>query len=182
MLGDLQLHVSAGRRETSPMPREQVLERIFAFLDELGLALRLESLPGDTFLPGIRLVSGGMVVDLARLRFPGDLLHEAGHLAVMSPADRAAAFPQPADAGEEMAAMAWSYAAAVHLGIPAEEVFHPAGYRGGAGSILEQFTKARPGSVTMGVPLLSWMGMTPQQNAVDAVEAPFPAMRKWLRA
>ena len=38
------------------------------------------------------------------------------------------------DGGLEMAAIAWSYAAAIHLEIPPAVVFHEAGYRGGSKS------------------------------------------------
>ena len=36
------------------------------------------------------------------------------------------------DGGIEMTAIAWPYAAAVHLGIEIEVLFHPDGYKGGA--------------------------------------------------
>jgi hypothetical protein len=40
------------------------------------------------------------------------------------------------DMGDEIAAQTWSYAAAVHLGLPPEIVFHAAGYRGAAASLI----------------------------------------------
>jgi hypothetical protein len=36
--------------------------------------------------------------------------------------------------GEEMAAIAWSYAACVHLGLEPTVVFHSDGYKGGSES------------------------------------------------
>ena len=80
------------------------------------------------------------MVDERKLVHPGDLLHEAGHLAVLPAVQRGCAQNHVGeDAGLEMAAIAWSYAAARHLGIAPEVVFHEAGYRGGAESILENF-------------------------------------------
>ena len=55
--------------------------RIAEFLDGIGIAVDAAELPGDSFLPGIALESGGLLVDGTRLDYPGDLLHEAGHLA-----------------------------------------------------------------------------------------------------
>ena len=82
------------------------------------------------------------------------------------------------DGGEEMASIAWSYAAAIHLGIEPAVVFHPDGYRGGSAAILDNFTHGR----YFGVPLLQWFGMTfePNQAETGGGEA-FPAMRRWIR-
>jgi hypothetical protein len=67
---------------------------------------------------------GGLIYDPGKLRYPGDLLHEAGHLAVMSPERRLRAQPYVGKyAAEEMMAIAWSYAAAVHLGLDPSIVF-----------------------------------------------------------
>ena len=37
------------------------------------------------FLPGIRLEQGALLVDESQLTYPGDLLHEAGHIAMTPP-------------------------------------------------------------------------------------------------
>ena len=39
-------------------------------------------------LPGITVDDGALVLDRDKLMYPGDLLHEAGHLAVMPSAER----------------------------------------------------------------------------------------------
>ena len=110
---------------------------IIAFLRDIGIPVAIEALPVPTFLPGILLRDGAVVVDTARLRFPGDLLHEAGHLAVCSPDRRASiqgdAGPDPA---EEMMAIAWSYAALVYLQLDPAVVFHAEGYRGGSDGLI----------------------------------------------
>src|SRR5258708_1523489 len=63
------------------------MDCVLDFLRGIGLAVSIGEIEGPTVLPGIRVVAGGLVVDPARLKHPGDLLHEAGHLAVM-PAER----------------------------------------------------------------------------------------------
>lgn len=68
---------------------------------------------------------GPLIVDEAQLEYPGDLLHEAGHLAVLLPAERALCDGDVGpDAGAEMAAMGWSYAAALAAEIDPKIVLH----------------------------------------------------------
>lgn len=154
-------------------------QAICAFLQEIGLALRIERVEGEMFLPGIDVHRGAVRIDPARDAFPGDLLHEAGHLAVSEAPRRAEASAFEAEPGEEMAAMAWSVAAAAHLGLPLEVVFHPEGYRGGSDAMLAAFAGAGSGP---GVPLLSAWGMSAEPaRAAEWGRAPFPAMARWLR-
>jgi len=153
------------------------LARILAFLSEIGLPVRERELPADTFVPGILIENGTLVIDRARLAHPGDLLHEAGHIAVTPPSQRAAL---NGDLGstqaDEIAAQAWSFAAARHVGIDPAVVFHPAGYRGAAESLIAAFSS--PGGP--GVPLLQWFGLTRTMD--DGSGAPvFPRMSAWLR-
>jgi hypothetical protein len=151
---------------------------ILAFLERIGLQVRREPIAGKTFMPGVTIRDGALVVDEELLLYPGDLLHEAGHLAVMSPAERAAC--QGSATGEEMAAIAWSYAAALEIGIDPLVVFHPHGYRDGGASIVENFREGR----YFGVPLLQYYGLTRERpGALDSptVTAVFPRMTAWLR-
>jgi hypothetical protein len=142
------------------------------FLRRIGLVVQFGETGETTFLPGLEICAGILMVDEKKLLHPGDLLHEAGHLAVLPAEQRGRAQDHVGDdAGLEMAAIAWSYAAARHLGIAPEVVFHEAGYRGGGDSILENFAAGR----YFGVPILEWCGMT------GGTGAPYPAMRKWLR-
>ena len=148
--------------------------RIAAFLADIGISVREESLSGPTFLPGIMISRGGLVIDEAGLLYPGDILHEAGHLAVLTPSARAAVDGDVGnDGGMEMAAIAWSYAAALHLGLDPSVVFHADGYREGSESLLENFAAGR----YVGVPILQWAGMTAATGS-----RPFPSMSRWLRA
>jgi hypothetical protein len=103
------------------------------------------------------------------------LLHEAGHIAIADPQRRAAMSDVGSDPGEEMAAIAWSVAAARACNIPLSVLFHPAGYKGDSESLIENFTEGR----TFGVPLLAWWGMTQERGCAD--ETVFPAMKRWLR-
>ncbi len=152
---------------------------IAEFLRSIGLDVALGVLDEDGAVPGIRIEHGTLVVDESRLRFPGDLLHEGGHLAVAEPSRRATMTGDAAsDGGEEMAAIAWSFAAALHLGIDPACVFHAEGYRGGGAAILENFAQGR----YFGVPLLQWFGLTDDdQQAGLRGTAPYPVMRRWVR-
>ena len=155
-----------------------LIETIAGFLCSIGLRCTRGDVPDSTFLPGIMIDRGGLVFDIAKLRHPGDLLHEAGHLAVMSPERRRTAHGGAGKyAAEEMMAIAWSYAAAVHLQIDPAVVFHAGGYRGGSASLIENFASGR----YIGVPTLQWLGMTVDvKTARQSGVAPYPAMTKWI--
>lgn len=160
--------------------REPLTQTIATFLREIGIPVRPADLPGATFLPGIAVETGGLLVDEARMRFPGDLLHEAGHIAV-APAERRPTMSGDvtADPAEEMMAIAWSYAALVHLGLDPAVVFHPEGYKGGSQSMIENFGEGR----YLGLPMLQWVGLAAdERRAADLGVAPYPAMIAWLRA
>jgi hypothetical protein len=148
-----------------------VIDVIAAFVREIGLPLRFGTSAVDGVLPGIVLERGTIVVDRDRA-LPGDVLHEAGHLALLPPPARATAHGRLASApGDEMAAMAWSYAAAVRLDIDPSVVFHAAGYRGGGNALREAYACGPAGP---GVPILELRGM--------AEAGAYPAMRRWLNA
>jgi hypothetical protein len=145
-----------------------VTGRIAGFLESIGVPCRRGSLADATFLPGVLVENGGLTYDPETLRHPGDLLHEAGHLAVMPPERRMRARPNVGKyAAEEMMAIAWSYAAAVHLGLDPSVVFHEDGYRGNSAPLIQSFTS---GSTPVGVPVLEWLGMTTD----------YPVMTRWL--
>ena len=122
---------------------------------------------------------GVLVFDPQKLEFPGDLLHEAGHLAVKTATERSACDADMGnDPAEEMMAIAWSYAAVLHLGLPPEIVFHRDGYRGGSESLLENFAAGR----YLAVPMLQWIGLThDEKRAAETGSAAYPAMLQWLR-
>jgi hypothetical protein len=159
--------------------RNPITSTLSAFVNSIGLRTQPAHIAQHTFLPGLHIADGTILIDESRLLFPGDILHEAGHLAV-TPSERRDTLSgnAGADAGEEMMAIAWSYAAAVHLGVDLALVFHPDGYRGGSQAILENFAHGR----YVGVPLLQWLGMTADTKAAKELNvAPYPHMLKWLR-
>lgn len=156
------------------MPGDPTVVRIVQFLNAIGMPVMERELLQDTFLPGVCVEGGVLLVDLSRLKYPGDLLHEAGHLAVLSAEQRKVAGADLGnDGGFEMAAIAWSYAAALHIGIDPEIVFHEGGYREGSQSILENFGCGR----YVGVPVLEWLGMA-HSTGVPA----YPRMLRWLQS
>lgn len=159
--------------------RDPTSRRIVDFLIDIGIAVDTCSLRQETFLPGILIDAGQLRVDEDKLRHPGDLLHEAGHLAVVSPQRRAQLQGNvgTGDGAEEMPAIAWSWAALIHLGLDPAVVFHADGYHGASESIIENFAQGR----YFGVPVLQWLGMTCEEGqAVARGVAPYPHMIKWL--
>jgi hypothetical protein len=156
---------------------DPLVERLADFIRGIGIDVRPAQLPGPTFLPGLEIKDGVIFVDALRLAYPGDLLHEAGHLAVTDPVERHATQLMPSD-GEEIAAQAWSYAAVRHLGLEPEIVFHSGGYRGSSETLINLFNTGG----TFGQPLLQWYGMTFEpRRAVENGVPPFPHMLRWLR-
>lgn len=150
--------------------RGLLCKQIAAFLIDIGLDVRPGEAAGGTFVPGIRIAGGGLVVDESEMAYPGDLLHEAGHLAVAAPEARSRLDGSAGDdPGDEMAAIAWSYAACIHLGLDSAVVFHEGGYRGGSAALRENFAAGR----YVGVPMLEWYGL--------AGKGEFPRMRRWVR-
>jgi hypothetical protein len=104
-------------------------------------------------------------------------LHEAGHIAVYGPARRKDSKFSPSR-GEELGALAWSYAAVVHLGLQSELVFYPGSYHGWDVALNENFAEGR----YLGIPLLQRYGMAVESRCASAVGVePYPHMLRWLR-
>jgi len=161
--------------------RIEIVDRITAFLREIGLEVSFTHVSPSSFLPGIAVVRNGLNVDLDTLLHPGVLLHEAGRLAVMPPSQRHTDSPvstgtDPSQsAAEEMATIAWSYAAALHIGLPPEIVFHQHGYKGQSKGLLYRFANAD----FIGLPYLWWIGLTTQ--TFHDQPSIYPRMTHWLR-
>lgn len=152
--------------------------RILEFLERIGVPVAFEPVSEDSFLPALRVRGGTLVIDSERLEWVGDLLHEAGHIAVTDSTLRPQLDEVSGDPGDEMAAIAWSYAAAVEIGLDPAVLFHPHGYRGGAQAMIDNFTAGRG----VGIPMLAWFGMSaePHRAAADGAR-PYPHMTRWLR-
>lgn len=150
------------------MPADELITRITGFLDEIGIPWVCAPLDGEPFLPGVRIENGVLKFDPDTLQWPGDLLHEAGHIAVTPPSRRITLDGKlevaPAD---EMATLAWSYAAAIGCGIDPAIVFHEGGYKSGGAQLVAQYATGSGA----GVPMLQWYRMC----------ANFPSMNSWLR-
>jgi len=151
---------------------------ILAFLERIGIPVVIEPIVGDTFLPAMTVRGGALVIDPARLTWPGDLLHEAGHIAVTDPALRPTLNAVSDSPAEEMSAIAWSWAAAVEIGLDPTVLFHAEGYRGDGASLAENFAAGR----YFGHPMLDYFGMTVSPlRAAERGETPYPHMLRWLR-
>jgi hypothetical protein len=155
---------------------DPLTERLATFVRGIGLDVRAATLLDKTFLPGLDIRHGAILVDEARLAYPGDILREAGHLAVTAPTQCAPALsPTP---GDELTSIAWSYAALRHLDLDPAIVFHADGYKDGSASIVENFSEGR----YFGVPLSQLYGMSLEsQRAAGTGVEPFPHMLRWLR-
>lgn len=151
--------------------KRELVDQICAWIRGIGLTVREKTLEQETFLPGLTIEDGALVYDPDKIQWPGDLLHEAGHLALTPEAGRASLHGKlTVTPAEEMAAMAWSYAAALDAGVGAEVVFHEGGYKNGGSQLAAHYASGSPPGGP-GVPMLQWYGMT----------TAFPKMTRWLR-
>src|SRR6478752_2504507 len=164
---------------SDPRYANPLTSRMAGFLASIGLKTAPVVLPETGFLDGLMISHGILLIDEGRLAYPGDLLHEAGHLAVVTGAQRKLLYGNAGnDPGEEMAAIAWSYAAALYLGIDPAVVFHPNGYSGGSQAILLNFSQGR----YLGVPMLEWFCITADKKTASLLHVSgYPRMLKWLR-
>ncbi|MCJ8211347.1 hypothetical protein MUY27_16635 [Mucilaginibacter sp. RS28] len=163
---------------------ENTFHTILNFLGEIGIKVVLSPLNEPTFLPGLKIQDGGLIIDTDKLSYPGDILHEAGHIAVTGIDTRPLLNEElikndHSSGGKEMAAIAWSYAACKYLNIDPVHVFHADGYKGAADNILENFNAGR----YFGVPLLAYYGMTNDattHKTPDNQYITYPGMKHWL--
>jgi hypothetical protein len=164
------------------MFKTPLTNKISEFIREIGLEIIPKKLDGNTFLSGIFIENGKIFVDEDKLTFPGDLLHEAGHLAA-APGDLRGQLSDEVDLPDfdmdaiEAAAIAWSYAAALHLDLEPRVVFHEGGYKGQSESLLLSFSLG----VFFGVNILEESGMTATGERAEKFGIPpYPSMIKWL--
>ena len=159
------------------------LQKILQFLEEINIRTIEKELDDTTFLPGLDLGSDCLFIDHSRLKYPGDILHEAGHLAVTPAEERkhigTGTMPEgwPTQ-GDEIGAMLWSYAASCYLELPFEVVFHPNGYKGNSDWLIDNYKDGN----YIGLPFLEWAGLAlGNERAIKEGKDPFPAMQQWLR-
>jgi hypothetical protein len=175
------------------------LDKIMVFLGDLGFTFQRTIKPrGATFIPGIYTEAMTLHIDVTQLT-PGDILHEAGHVAIapsmfrrhmvgnfdtLQPITSEYCDTHPLivdDSGAEDSihrallqcgeaeAIAWSYAAALAADIAPQSVFHPNGYDGQSESLLIMLQH----KAHFGVHGLAAAKMTSRQI--------YPAMLRWLQ-
>ncbi|TPG45377.1 hypothetical protein [Flavobacterium pectinovorum] len=158
------------------------LKKVILFLHEIGINV-IEKELQETFLPGLSVGPNCIYIDYEKLLYPGDILHEAGHLAVTTSAERnragtsemLASWPS---GGEEMGAILWSFAAAKYLQLETEFVFHPEGYKNDSEWLISNFEN----EIYIGLPFLEWIGLClGKERALKENKGAFPIMLKWIR-
>lgn len=82
---------------------EAAAARILPFLEEIGIEVDWIGDQKEQLLGGLAIVEGRILIDPETPVWPGDLLHEAGHVAVVDAADRPTLGPLVADPTDEMA-------------------------------------------------------------------------------
>ncbi len=188
----------------------EALDPIVTFLRGIGIGVEFGPGAHNGFLPGVNIHAGVIHVDPETLVAPGDLLHEAGHMAILPsrfrhklgsdleadmhraiaeevgdgvPDDPILALPKQQG---ELMAQAWSYAAALHIGVPSECIFFPGSYKH------DQYEGQHPmlawieRGTHYGPMGLARVGMTGPAGifamglGVNGL-APFPAMARWVQ-
>ena len=155
-----------------------LLKTIVDFISDKGIVVEEAGIEGESFFPGIRISGGRLLIDRRKIIHPGDLLHEAGHIAVVPAAERSSlhdniTHERPGSKGEEMIVMLWTWAACKELNLAPTVVFHGEGYKGESQWIINEYEKEN----YIGLPLAVWMGLTKYASEPGG----FPAMVKWLR-
>jgi len=159
------------------------LDIVLHFLKSINIQVIEKELTEPTFLPGLLLGPDVIYIDYSRLLYAGDILHEAGHIAVTLPSCRKLIGTDKMNLdwptqGDEIAAILWSFAALSHLGLSPEFVFHKNGYKGNSQWFIENFTNKN----FIGLPLLQWFKMASRDEEISKYgSAPFPTMLHWLR-
>ena len=158
---------------------EDAAARCLAFLDDVGIEVDWIG-EGDEpqLLDGLAILGGRLLVDPDTPIWPSDLLHEGGHIAVAAPEDRPTLGPLEPDPTDEMMAIAWSFAASRHVGMPLKHLFHTGGYREDSIKLRNSFTTGH----YIGAPMLGYYGMCADlQTALKEGLPSFPNMIRWLR-
>src|SRR5689334_14396114 len=96
--------------------RDELIDLISRFVRSKGIETSEQKIEGNSFFRGISIDKGVLIIEREKVVHPGDLLHEAGHIAVVSPEERKklsdnVAEDRPGKEGEEMSVMLWTWAA-----------------------------------------------------------------------
>lgn len=194
------------------MYHPEALDPIVAFLGGIGIRVVVaEGLAEarDGFLPGVAIRGGALHVDPATLAGSGDLLHEAGHLAILPPRIRERIGPDahvdmvaaieaetrgepPADPvlvapyrQDEAMAQAWSYAAALAIGVDPDCVFFPGSYKQSEYEGTHPMRRWIESGTHFGPLALAQAGMTGFSGMLAIGRnnglPPYPAMTRWVQ-
>lgn len=162
-----------------------LFEKCVDFLNNVvGIETSFRKIGNESFLPGLLINKGTIIIDIDALKHPGDILHEAGHVAIVPALERLNLsekdiIKRKNREGEEIMAIAWSYAACMHLSIDPFFVFHEEGYRGGRDFITDSCRDKN----YIGLAMLENIGMTVNAKKAKRSNKPaYPHMIKWLRA
>lgn len=161
-----------------------LLDVCIEFLHQIGIETTFRKIGNKSFLPGLLINKGMIIIDKDALEHPGDILHEAGHIAVVPSADRRSLsekgiIKRKNREAEEIMAIAWSYAACIHLEIDPFFVFHEQGYRGGR----DYITDSCHAKSYIGLSMLEKIGLTTNEKNARRLNIPsYPHMIKWLHA
>ncbi|TAF75346.1 MAG: hypothetical protein EAZ53_06255 [Bacteroidetes bacterium] len=161
---------------------EIILTKIIDFTNKIGIKTQFCDISKDEFLPGLKVEKGVLLIDKSKLLYVGDILHEAGHIALMTKEEKEMLDgnldSQKDAAAIEMAAIAWSYAACLEIGIELSVVFHEDGYKGQSQQIIDNFANG----YYFGVPILEWFGMCDNLRlTTNPNPIAFPKLRTWIR-
>ncbi|MBP6303963.1 MAG: hypothetical protein KBG24_06515 [Bacteroidia bacterium] len=152
------------------------------FIVSVGIQARKAQLSEGLPIPGISVENGVLLVDEDNLLYPGDLLYQAGRIAILPENERSQYMGKDdpnkdKEATEGMVAMCWAWAALTHLQLSPEIVFHNNGYKGQSLQIIHGYQSG----AYMGLPMLQLYDMAyePHQAIARGLN-PFPFMYKWI--
>jgi len=155
---------------------DPLVNKLANFVRSVEIEIKPCRIDWKTQFPGLEIDRGVVLVDEDQLIHPGNILHEAGHIAVHDPARRQERPFKPGK-GEELSALAWSYAAIVHLGLESKLVFYPGSFSGWDTALIDGFAEGR----YIGIPLLQRYGMTVEPRLTKDGVAAYPHMLRWVR-
>lgn len=176
------------------------LRRTLAFLNGIGMACHLVP-EASGFVPGVRIVAGELFVDATAPA--SNVLHEAGHLAVLPGRFRRLAnddidvvvatmlgsvdFSDP-DIGEARAAMqssdveatAWAWAAGEAIGLNPGQIIRDVDYQGSGAEVRQQLRLR----AYVGINGLSAAGFCVTRPALEKVygRPAYPKLAMWLQS
>ena len=194
----------ANPRSADSAQRQAWAAQCAEFVRSIGIPVTFVEQPAGGFLPHVRVCQGGLRVDPAHA-YPGDILHEAAHVAVVPAKFRALAdgdlrevnramqewlethgdglSTYPEDPlcrailqADEQEATAWQFAAAQHIGLPDRWLFPPGSYEGNGPELLQQLK----GNAHMGIHGLQAANWTAVRASSAMGRPVFPKLARWL--